>query len=94
MRQDCPRDVDSAKQIRIDQLPPLLVAQLLDSMPSSSASCGVVSWRFIVYRRLTMKIDRASAQTYARWFQALADPVGCAKSDVASELPVRSTIAR
>jgi DNA-binding transcriptional ArsR family regulator len=29
---------------------------------------------FIVYRRLTMKIDRASAQTYARWFHALADP--------------------
>jgi DNA-binding transcriptional ArsR family regulator len=29
---------------------------------------------FIVYRRLTMKIDRASARTYARWFQALADP--------------------
>jgi DNA-binding transcriptional ArsR family regulator len=28
----------------------------------------------IYYRRLTMKIDRASAQTYARWFQALADP--------------------
>jgi ArsR family transcriptional regulator, arsenate/arsenite/antimonite-responsive transcriptional repressor len=27
----------------------------------------------IDYRRSTMKIDRASAQTYARWFQALAD---------------------
>jgi DNA-binding transcriptional ArsR family regulator len=28
----------------------------------------------IDYRRWTMKIDRASARTYARWFQALADP--------------------
>jgi DNA-binding transcriptional ArsR family regulator len=35
---------------------------------------AVANRSFIVYRRLTMKIDRASAQTYARWFQALSDP--------------------
>src|SRR6266487_1093155 len=34
---------------------------------------GVACHDSIDYRRSTMKIDRASAQTYARWFQALAD---------------------
>jgi DNA-binding transcriptional ArsR family regulator len=34
----------------------------------------VASGIFIDYRRLAMKIDRAAATTYARWFQALADP--------------------
>jgi len=28
----------------------------------------------IDYRQLSMEIDRAAAQIYARWFQALADP--------------------